>query len=439
MLQFKKYLILSLLLCITSIGFGQNRLAGILEQQDLYTLNPARTGVNGNINVFALSRYQWAGFDGAPTALQTGVHGELTEKVGLGFQLYNVNEGIEVDLLANFAYRYTLKLEEGSFLNFGISAGIINNSRNIKQLDVQGDIDPALQIDRKQSMFNSGVGVSLMSNEFELDVSMPNLVVGTRSLDITTFSRASYFIEIDESWSVLPALIYKYNDNNSDYQELNVQVRYNNLWIRPGYRYNSGVYAELGTALKNFDIAYAYEYNTGELNNISGGTHEVGVFINLGRKWKKEPEKRAFTKGEGTVLSSQVVEVSENSKKMNSHFDSLSEINGANSGKNQGEDDQADIEDLSDEELATIDGEETSLLSPGFYTVVFAYNTQRDGDIALRVLRKKEPQAQLVYVPGRKLYYIYLEKFYSKSEALDRMRELRTQGYEDCWVKVYLP
>jgi type IX secretion system PorP/SprF family membrane protein len=436
MLQFKKYLILSLLLCITSIGFGQNRLAGILEQQDLYTLNPARTGVNGNINVFALSRYQWAGFDGAPTALQTGVHGALTEKVGLGFQLYNVNEGIEVDLLANFAYRYTLKLEEGSFLNFGISAGIINNSRNINRLDVQGDTDPALQIDRKQSMFNSGVGVSLMSNEFELDVSMPNLVVGTRSLDITTFSRASYFIEIDETWSVLPALIYKYNDKNADYQELNVQVRYNNLWIRPGYRYNSGVYAELGTALKNFDIAYAYEYNTGVLNNISGGTHEVGVFINLGRKWKKEPEKRAFTNEEGTALSSQVVEVSENSKKMSSQLDS---IKGAKVEVKETIEETEDVEDLSKEELTSVDGETSKALSPGFYTVVFAYKTLRDGDIALRVLRKKEPQAQLVYVPGRKLYYIYLEKFYSKSEALDSMRELRTQGYEDCWVKVYLP
>src|SRR5436190_1262743 len=128
--------------------FGLNAIA---QQDPLYGLwlnnplviNPAYTGINNNLVVFATYRSQWAGFDGSPTTMTAGGHSSLLRnKIGAGFMVVNdkIGENTNTQLMGTFAYK--LFINTTTSLSFGMSGGFVNYKTDPSQLTLQDPTDP---------------------------------------------------------------------------------------------------------------------------------------------------------------------------------------------------------------------------------------------------------------------------------------------------------
>ena len=60
------------------------------------------------------------------------------------------------------------------------------------------------------------------------------------------------------------------------------------IWIGGSYRYQDGYAAMLGFAMGNFfNVGYAYDFTTTQLNTVSHGTHEFLLGFILGNKYSE--------------------------------------------------------------------------------------------------------------------------------------------------------
>lgn len=90
--------------------------------------NPAYSGSSGNINLAAVSRQQWVGFEGAPTTTVAGVDGsvKLFDRIhGFGVVIMNDEIGAFNTLMMNINYAYRIELQKGE-LGLGLKLGMVN-------------------------------------------------------------------------------------------------------------------------------------------------------------------------------------------------------------------------------------------------------------------------------------------------------------------------
>jgi hypothetical protein len=81
---------------------------------------------------------------------------------------------------------------------------------------------------------------------------------------------------------------YISSTSSSNFQpELNLKLQYRDLlWAGGSYRYQNGYAAMVGLNVGNtFNVGYAYDLTTTNLNTVSRGTHELIIGFLLGNKY----------------------------------------------------------------------------------------------------------------------------------------------------------
>ncbi len=337
----KKYYFISILILAGINMKAQQRPHYTQYILNNYILNPAISGIENYTDVKLSARDQWMGLNGAPRTAYLTIHGPLGKKDyrtsatsydipgqnprgryywenytaaaphhGIGLTVVNDKTGSYNRFTADATYAYHLGLNATTNLAAGFSAGVtivgIDKSKN----DFGGGdpSDPATgaaisgELNRLRP--DLGVGLWLYSRDYFIGLSAQQVIPQKLSFAddaaiITkgrliphVFFTAGYRFLLSDDINAIPSLMVKYINGSSDngfQPEANLKLQYRDLmWIGGSYRYQNGYAAMAGLNIGNtFNVGYAYDFTTTNLNTVSRGTHEIVVGFLLGNKYSE--------------------------------------------------------------------------------------------------------------------------------------------------------
>ena len=256
------------------------------------SINPAYAGSREKLNVTALHRNQWAGLEGNPITSTLSLHSPLgLSKIGLGFTYINDNLGFENTNFIYGDFSYTLPVSYNTNLAFGLKAGATNYSRPF--INSEG-VDPDLAA-VNQFAPNMGAGVYLSSDRWYVGVSAPRFFkINFNEKEFSGIGNVSYYaiagavFDIALDFKFRPSVIAKITDGAPPTYDVTAGfLGYEKFWFGASYRFNDasnfGAFMDYQIS-KDFRLGYAYDLPTGNFRPYTGGTHEVILIFELGKR-----------------------------------------------------------------------------------------------------------------------------------------------------------
>jgi type IX secretion system PorP/SprF family membrane protein len=308
-----------------------------------YIINPAITGIENYVDIKASHRHQWVGLQDAPVTTYFTIHGAIGKDDnrttatsfsppgenprgssywetynaaephhGIGMQVINDVTGPLSNFTASATYAYHLGLTPRTSLSAGIGVGVNRVSLNADKLDF-GDVtvDPVVTGSGMLNKWNldMSVGVYLYSADYFIGVSAQQVLPS--KIDFSNgqikptkegravphlFGTAGYRFLVGDNFNLIPSVMIKYVSPLPLQYEGNLKLQYRDLaWIGASYRHEDGFAGMLGLNISNtFNIGYAYDYTTSELNNYSKGTQEVIIGFLIGNRYPDKCPKNVW-------------------------------------------------------------------------------------------------------------------------------------------------
>jgi type IX secretion system PorP/SprF family membrane protein len=307
-----------------------------------YIINPAISGIENYTDLKVSARDQWMGLTGAPRTAYLTVHGPIGKKDyrtsstsysipgqnprgkyywenytaaephhGIGFTIINDRTGSFNRFTTYASYAYHLGLSPTTNLAAGFSAGITRVGIDRSKQDFSGNGDPvdpatgaALDGEINRVKPDIGAGLYLYSRDFFIGLAAQQIVpqkiafaddaafLTKGKLIPHVFLSGGYRFLLTEDINAIPSLMVKYingSSKNNIQPEMNVKLQYRDLlWAGGSYRYQNGYAAMLGLNVGNtFNVGYAYDFTTTNLNTVIRGTHELMIGFLLGNKYSE--------------------------------------------------------------------------------------------------------------------------------------------------------
>jgi type IX secretion system PorP/SprF family membrane protein len=290
----------------------------LLAQQDpqftqymfnLLAINPAYAGSAERVNLKALSRHQWVGFEGAPTTQTLTVHSPLgRESIGLGGTIMRDSHGpiTQYTFMADIAYRIFMG---DAKLAFGLKGGLNLFQGQFAELNplVAGDQVFLANVSTKMDP-QFGFGVMYYSDRYFLGLSTPKLVrtefFDTDSLAFVSspgqrphyFLTGGYVFDMGTYHKFKPTFLLKAVQGAPLSFDLSANfLFYEKFWLGAMYRHEDAVGAMAQYHITNdLTVGYAYDYPLSTLRNYSGGSHEIMLGFEFGNKLKGIRSPRYF-------------------------------------------------------------------------------------------------------------------------------------------------
>ena len=288
------FYLFGLLLLMITPAFGQLNPLGSIYYQNQFLANPAMAGLESGLNLNAALKTQWVGVEGAPKIQYlTADYGLQNNKVGLGILFYNESAGVINRTRATVTYAYHLPLSgETSFLDFGLSAGIMNEWVDFGK--AKGDLtDDVLNSFNDRKLYLDGdFGVAYRKDRLTIQGSLPNLKRFFKRDELRNivdrsiyFLAAGYKINTDKAISTIePKIAYRgvQNYNGIFDAGVNLQFLEDKLMFSSIYHSTNSVTAGFGANYKSqFSILFQYTSNTAKMQNYSNGEFEVSLRYSL--------------------------------------------------------------------------------------------------------------------------------------------------------------
>ncbi len=285
-----------ILLCFSSLTWGQ--LQPLLDQFHLdgLAINPAFAGSQEALNVGLHSRNQWVGFNGAPVTNTLSVHSPLRNKsqnLGIILMTDKLGSQREIGLQLNYAYRFDLF---NGKLSLGLSAGFTNISDDINSI-ISTDPGDLLLLDpmNRMTLPEFSTGAYYYDNKFYLGFSMPWFLSHYASDDQTSYRlgfnareanyllTSGYIFRVSEELELFPMFLLMSNPANSTHLDLQCNLIYmEKFWMGAGVRSNGGLNALVQLQINpQLRIGYSYGYELSELSSYQSGTHEIILQYNF--------------------------------------------------------------------------------------------------------------------------------------------------------------
>lgn len=103
------------------------------------------------------------------------------------------------------------------------------------------------------------------------------------------FATAGYRFLLSEDINAIPSVMFKYVEGSPTKPQfdLNIKMQYRDLvWAGASYRLKDGYAAMAGMNVGNtFNIGYAYDFTTTDLNTVTRGTHELIIGFLIGNRF----------------------------------------------------------------------------------------------------------------------------------------------------------
>lgn len=292
-----KHYIVALALLSCTVGIAQQLPQFTQYMYNTVSINPAYAGSRETLSVVALHRSQWVGFDGGPITQTLSVNSPLrNEKIGLGMSFINDKLGDERFSYLYGDFSYTINTGDNTKLAFGFKAGFTSYSLDRQALD-PGAQDPNIYGVEDRWSPNIGAGLYWHSQMWYLGLSAPRILntdyaKDSNNADVAALERISYYFTggyvftLSENTKLKPAFLVKATNGAPLSYDLTANfLFYEKFWLGAGYRINENTSALGGLAdfqvSKQIRIGYAYEYPLSELNDYTGGTHEILIMFEL--------------------------------------------------------------------------------------------------------------------------------------------------------------
>jgi len=280
---------------------------------NLLAINPAYAGSAERVSIKALTRHQWVGFAGAPTTQTLTIHAPMMrEALGIGGTIMRDEHGpvTQYGFMVDLAYRIHFGGERK--LAFGLKGGM-----NLVQGRF-GELSPLQQGDQVfQQNVNSkldpqfGFGMMYYGDRFYLGLSTPKLLRTEFFEDApqdTTGSawqqgqRPHYFLSGGYVFNMgmyhkfKPTFLVKAVQGAPVSFDLSANFFFfEKFWLGAMYRHQDAVGALAQYYFTDGIYAgYSYDYPISILRNYSGGSHEVMLGFDFGRKLKGIRSPRYF-------------------------------------------------------------------------------------------------------------------------------------------------
>jgi type IX secretion system PorP/SprF family membrane protein len=305
-----------------------------------YILNPALSGIENYTDIKFSARDQWVGLNGAPKTSYFSIQAPIGKKDyrtsstsfevpgqnprgkyywenytaadphhGIGMTMVNDRTGSFNRFTIDATYAYHLGLSPTTNLAMGFSAGITNISLDKTKIDYSGSgdqNDPATNVGINSEINrirpDMGVGLWLYSKNYFIGLSAQQIIpqklaltddaayIAKGRLIPHIFLSGGYRFMLGDQVNVIPSLMLKYvqgSSKNNFQPEVNVKLQYQDLlWLGGSYRYQDGYAAMAGLNVSNtFNVGYAYDITTTQLNTVSKGTHEIVIGLIIGNKY----------------------------------------------------------------------------------------------------------------------------------------------------------
>ncbi|WP_103069070.1 PorP/SprF family type IX secretion system membrane protein [Aquimarina sediminis] len=287
-----------------------------LVKYNRFYFNPTFSLVRENkksINVY--NKTQWASFNDNPQTFLINYTANFDERIGVSIGLHQQNEGIYRYFggIANFAYN--VEIDRDMNLTFGMNlgfsqSGIKSNIDSATSIILNNGVevsDPIILNYENSSVFQITPGVNFNYNEFDVGVSVSNLVAyNLTSSELLTDNMAftghvMYTRSLTRrSDKIIRGIGYAnmLPDTGTETSSLryggNVIVELPALgWAQAGYNSFYGVSLGIGGNItSNVSVGYTYETGFGDTSNF-GATHEVGLAYNFETE---KPRRRSKSK-----------------------------------------------------------------------------------------------------------------------------------------------
>ena len=300
-----------LLVLLSSLGYAQQDAQYTQYMYNTTVVNPAYAGTRETLNVFALYRTQWVGFDGAPQTANFSVTSPIAKNLGLGVSVVSdkIGPSEESNLAVDFSY--IINVSENYKLSFGVkgSANLLNV--DFTKLNIYNPGDPRFQnnIDNKFSP-NVGVGLYLYSDKAYFGFSAPYLLESNHydksaSSTATTFMAterihyygiAGYVFDLSPSLQFKPSVLTKLVQGAPLQVDLSGNFLINQKFtLGLAYRWDAAFSALAGfQASDSWFIGYSYDMDSTKLNNYNSGSHEFFLRYELFTKKNRILSPRFF-------------------------------------------------------------------------------------------------------------------------------------------------
>jgi len=307
-----------------------------------YIINPAISGIENYVDIKVSARDQWVGLTGAPKTSYFTIHAPIGKKDyrtsatsyaipgenprgkyywenytaaephhGIGLSVINDKTGSYNRFTSTVSYAYHIGLNPTTNLSAGFAAGIskVSIDRSMHQFgDDGGVLDPVTGSSLSGELFkvrpDLSAGLYLYSRDYFIGLAAQQVIpqklqfvddvaFATKGKLIPhVFLNAGYRFLLTDDVNAVPSLMVKYingSSKNNIQPEANVKFQYRDLfWVGGSYRYQDGYAAMLGLNVGNtFNVGYAYDFTTTNLNTVSRGTHELMIGFLLGNKYSE--------------------------------------------------------------------------------------------------------------------------------------------------------
>ncbi|MCX6228885.1 MAG: type IX secretion system membrane protein PorP/SprF [Bacteroidia bacterium] len=258
---------------------------------NLLTIQPAYAGLSGYVNVTAMSRIQWAGFDGAPTTNTFTVQGPIKKyNVGIGLSIINDKFGQVVRQNGFYGdYAYRILLDNDQYISFGLKAGINIYEALFSELTTHDPNDPVAMFDiAKKYLPNFGAGFLWHSDDFFLGASVPKFFkngvnspsgVSVYHEEVNYYVMGGVVLPITDNMRFKPTFLYRYSQLTPKITDLTANfLFYDRVWVGATYRLQNS-YGFLFQIFLNpqLKLGYAYDLTTFHSTQVNAGTHEFMI------------------------------------------------------------------------------------------------------------------------------------------------------------------
>lgn len=261
-------------------------------------VNPAYAGSREALSISALGRFQWVGFNGAPTTQTLTVHTPIASKnLGLGLSLLNDKIGPtnSTSLFVDFAYR--MKLSDHARLSFGVKGGFNSFSARMDEINLQNQNDVSFAQNLRGKMLpNIGGGIYFQHEKFYIGLSAPKLLENpfmssdSSSTVYTGSERRHYFAIAGAIFTLSPQLKFKptiqYRMVEGSVSQVDITASFlidDIVSLGAMYRTGdaAGVLAGVNVS-EQFMLGYSFDWSFGvRSGTYNSGSHEIMLRYDL--------------------------------------------------------------------------------------------------------------------------------------------------------------
>ncbi|MEZ4985735.1 MAG: PorP/SprF family type IX secretion system membrane protein [Saprospiraceae bacterium] len=261
-----------------------------------YGFNPATITQQEGAVVGVQYRHQWTGLKDAPVT-KLGTVQWKGSRWAVGGHFFQDEAGALQRTGGSAMLAYQQPLGARTLLSAGATAGYYQ-LRVRRGTRVQHEDDLLFLTAMDGTWFpDLNVGLHLQTGHFSLGLSVPQLlerrirfgeINTTATLQRHYFVSAAYRFFISEGFQLQPLVLAKWGEDGDPQYDFSLRADFlQTFWLAGTYRSDVAAVALAGIQLNSrVELNYAYDFNTGGLRDYSRGSHEVGLLIGIGDRYR---------------------------------------------------------------------------------------------------------------------------------------------------------